>query len=86
MKDNNKNDKELILQYMKSLDNLYLKAHDYELFVVALCLWLRIDEHLVKKINKRDLKKLKDKILKKGTLLNDELIAIFNEVESDYNE
>lgn len=86
MKDNNKNDKELILQYMKSLDNLYLKAHDYELFVVALCLWLRIDEHLVKKINKRDLKKLKDKILKMDTLLNDELIAVFNEVESDYNE
>lgn len=86
MKDNNKNDKELILQYMKSLDNLYLKAHDYELFVVALCLWLRIDEYLVKKINKRALKNLKDKILKMDTLLNDELIAIINEIESDYNE
>lgn len=85
MKDN-KSEKDLILQYMKSLDNLYLKAHDYELFMVALCLWLRIDEHLVKKINKRDLKNLKDKILKMDTLLNDELIEIINEIESDYNE
>lgn len=85
MKDN-KSEKELILQYMKSLDNLYLKAQDYELFMVALCLWLRIDEYLVKKINKRDLKNLKDKVLKMDTLLNDELIDIINEIESDYNE
>ena len=80
----NKSEKEIILQHMKSLDNLYLKAHDYELFMVALCLWLRIDEHLVKKINKRDLKYLKDNIFKADTLLNDEIVDAINEIESDY--
>ena len=85
MKDN-KSEKEIILQHMKSLDNLYLKAHDYELFMVALCLWLRIDEHLVKKLNKRDLKNLKDNIFKVDTLLNDEIIYIMNKIESDYND
>lgn len=85
MKDN-KSEKEIILQHMKSLDNLYTKAHDYELFMTALCLWLRIDDHLVKKINKRDLENLKDKILKLDTLLNDEIICIMNKIESDYND
>lgn len=85
MKDN-KSEKEIILQHMKSLDNLYTKAHDYELFMTALCLWLRIDDSLVKALNKRDLEKLKNKILKLDTLLNDEIVDIMNEVESDYND
>lgn len=81
---NNKNEKEIILQHMKSLDNLYTKAHDYELFMTAVCLWLRIDDFLVKKINKRDLDNLKDKILKLDTLLNDEIVDILDEIESEY--
>ena len=85
MKDN-KSEKEIILQHMKSLDNLYTKAHDYELFMTALCLWLRIDDSLVKALNKRDLEKLKNKILKLDTLLNDEIVDIMDEIERDYND
>ena len=80
----NKSEKEIILHHMKSLDNLYLKAHDYELFMVALCLWLRIDENLVKKINKRDLKYLKDTIFKADTLLNEEIVDFINDIEGCY--
>lgn len=86
MKDNNKNDKELILQYMKYLDNLYLKAHDYELFMVALCLWLRIDEYLVKKINKRDLEKIKKDIFNMSTLLNDTIVGTLDDLEYKYKD
>lgn len=81
---NNKNEKEIILHHMKSLDNLYTKAHDYELFMAALCLWLRIDEYLVKKIDIEELQNLNKKILKLDTLLNYEIVDILDEIESKY--
>lgn len=85
MKDN-KSEKELVLQHMKALDNIYLKAHDYELFMVALCLWLRIDEYLVKKINKRDLEKIKKDIFNMETLLNDDIVGALNALEYKYRD
>lgn len=85
MKDN-KSEKELVLQHMKSLDNLYLKAHDYELFIVALCLWLRIDEYLVKKLNKRDLEKIKKDIFNMDTLLNDDIVGALDALEYKYRD
>ena len=53
---------------------------------MALCLWLRIDEYLVKKINKRDLEKIKKDIFNMDTLLNDDIVGALDALEYKYRD